>query len=269
MGSKYVIMNKYFTMHQKVFLFLFVFILTAIALSPYKEFLGLSLWRTYKVETLPSILNPSDAQMYYEMGNFHFGGEKYDVKLAQGYFERSIGIDKDFIEAHYQLGRIYFIQGKFRPALEEIKKTIALAPDFKKAYYMYGLISAFEGNYDEGIYGFTEFIKRDDFNWAGYNDLAWVYFRRGEYIKTKEVAEKGLKRAYRNPWLSNIYGTALLNLGEKEKAREAFQIALEESMKMTPEQWGMAYPGNNPRIYSLGLEEMRSAIKHNLELLKN
>ncbi len=223
--------------------------------------------RHFQENTIATLINPGDPTLLLEAGNSYFGhGKTYDVKKAQEYFLRATEIRADFPEAHYQLGRTYFIQGKFAKALSEIERTIEYAPDFKKAYYMHGLINGYKGDLDQAILGFEEFIKRDSFNWAGYNDLAWIHFKKGDFEKTRSVAEEGLRHAETNPWLLNIYGTALLNLGEKELAREAFQKASEESARMTPEDWGRAYPGNNPEIYARGLEETRSVIEHNLRL---
>ena len=224
-------------------------------------------WQRFHNTRLATVLNPYDADLTFAIGEYYFNHGSYDIIQAKQYYERSIALRPDFLEAHYQLGRIHFINGKFQSALNEIHIVLTLNPEFKQAYYMYGLINGYAGDLDQAIYGFSEFIKRDDFNWAGYNDLAWIYFQKGDYAKTKEVAGKGLGKAAGNPWLSNIYGVALLNLGEKEAARVALSTALESISRMTPDDWGRSYPGNNPNIYSQGLEETRKTIEHNLALL--
>lgn len=245
-----------------------IVVIAAVALWQYRVQTSYFVWRQYGWEQIAAVLNPHDPDFFLEIGNSYFGrGRTYDTEKAKKAFSNALALRYDFPEAHYQLGRIYFIEGRFDAAIAEINETLFFAPDFKKAYYMYGLINGYAGDLDEAIYGFTEFIRRDDFNWAGYNDLAWIYFKKGDYQKTREVAETGLQRAPRNPWLNNIYGTALLNLGEKEKAKAVLKIALEESKKMSEKDWGKAYPGNNPAIYKQGLEEMKAAIRHNLNLL--
>ncbi|MDI9355336.1 MAG: hypothetical protein QM532_04205 [Cyanobium sp. MAG06] len=37
---------------------------------------------------------------------------------------------------------------------------------------------------------------------------------------------------------------------------------------MTERDWGVAYPGNDPAIYSKGLEAMKKSINDNLKLLE-
>jgi tetratricopeptide (TPR) repeat protein len=252
----------------QVFLFLGIFVLFSLALFRTPALFSFLLF--FGLDRGIAVANPHNPDVFFTLGENFFGhGRVYDVVKAEKFYSKSIALRPDFLEAHYQLGRVYFIQGRFYPALTEIKTVLRLDPEFKKAYYMYGLISGYQKNYDEALYGFSEFIKRDDFNWAGYNDLAWIYFQKGDYEKTRETAKEGLKRATTNPWLHNIYGTALMNLGEKEAAKEAFIIALNEAEKMSPADWGGAYPGNDKRLYEQGLAEMEAAIQHNLQLLQN
>ena len=258
-----------FSKTMKLFLFLVgIFTITMGALWHYRVPASYTVWSRLGLDTIATALNPRDPDLWFAIGNSYFGhGTTYDIQRAQRAFAAATALRQDFPEAHYQLGRTYFIEGRFDAALAEMNATLHYAPDFKKAYYMYGLINGYAGDLDEAVYGFSEFIKRDDFNWAGYNDLVWIYFKKGDYQKTREVAEAGLRHAERNPWLNTIYGTALLNLGEKEKAKAVLEIALEESEKMSEKDWGKAYPGNNPAIYKQGLEEMKSSIRHNLDLL--
>lgn len=149
----------------------------------------------------------------------------------------------------------------------EINTVIRLDPDFKKSYYMYGLINGYIGDFDAATWGFSEFIQRDSFNWAGYNDLAWISFKQGDYTKTKEIATQGLQQAPGNPWLQNTLGTALLNLGEKEAAQRSLSAALISCNQMHPNDWGGAYPGNDPRLYDRGLREMCTTIRKNIAIL--
>ncbi len=224
------------------------------------------LWQRFHVDAVVVRLEPKNAELSFTIAEYYFNHGGYNVSKAEKYYTRTITLDPQFRDAYYQRGRVFFIQGKFISAITDIRTVLELDPEFKKAYYMYGLISGYMKNSEQAIYGFSEFIKRDDFNWAGYNDLAWIYFKKGDFEKTREVAKKGLERAQTNPWLNNIYGTALLNLGDKAGAKQAFEIAKNESDKLDPESWGEAYPGNNPGIYAQGLAETRSVIEHNLAL---
>ncbi len=226
------------------------------------------LFFTIRLTWAVKMLNPHNPDTFFAIGENFFGqGRIYDPSRAEAAYARAVALRPDFMEAHYQLGRVYFIQGRFTPAIMEMTTVMRLNPDFKKTYYMYGLIQGYNANYSEAIYGFTEFIKRDDFNWAGYNDLAWVYFLQGDYEKARDTSKKGLERAHNNPWLHNLYGAALMNLGSNTEAQASFELALEQTELLTPARWGGAYPGNDPRLYPLGLDEMKTSIQENLALV--
>jgi len=60
--------------------------------------------------------------------------------------------------------------------------------------------------------------------------------------------------------------SVLLNTGNKEGAESSFSAALEGAKKLTAEEWGMSYPGNDPSAWSDGLEEFRAAIQANLNI---
>lgn len=79
------------------------------------------------------------------------------------------------------------------------------------------------------------------------------------------VLEGGLANTPKNSWLLNMYGLMLLNTGAKERAQTYFLEAMHEAEKLTPEEWGASYPGNDPQSYALGLQKMQEAIQHNYE----
>ncbi len=246
----------------------FTILLISIAIWTLRAPLSFQLVRHLQADQIARSLNPTNPDLLMAIGNSFFGdGRIYDQTKAYEAFSEVIKQDPGRVEAHYQLGRIYFINGQFESAITEIETVLRLNPDFKKAYYMYGLISGYKGDLNQAIWGFSEFIARDSFNWAGYNDLAWIYFKQGDYEKTREIASQGLRQAPSNPWLQNTYGTALLNLGDQEQARTIFTAALKTCEQMRPEDWGGAYPGNDPALYDRGLGEMCMTIRKNLSLL--
>ena len=227
------------------------------------------LWSNWRLSGVAMFFDPQSAELWFEMGNYHFGGSKefYDIEKAERAFKRAVLLDPAFPGAHYQLARVYFIKGDFYSAITEINKEIALYPDFAKSYYMKGLIDGYSGNLGLAAKDFEEFLKYKPDSWAAHNDLAWAYFRLGDYEKVKEVAANGLRYSPNNPWLNNSLGIALMNLGEKEAAKVALLRAQQAAKQLTVEQCGSAYPGNDPRIYEQGLEAMRSSIRENLALL--
>lgn len=241
-------------------------LLLGIMLLPYRTVVARFLWNTWHAETVASSFDPTNPDLAFAIGEYYFNHGSYNIAKAKRFYDRAIALRPSFLEAHYQRARIDFIEGRLWSSLEHLKIVLELNPDFKKAYYLYGLVNGYNGNMPEAIHGFEEFIQRDSLNWAGYNDLAWVYFQLGDFQKTLTTAEAGLTQATGNVWLLNMRGLALMNLKRTTEAHQAFLEAKQAADKMRPSDWGVAYPGNDPAIYAAGLDKMREAIDHNLTL---
>lgn len=211
-----------------------------------------------------------DAGLVLEMGNYYFnvgGRGEYDLKKADEYFTLAIVIDPMVRDAWHQRARIAFLKGDFKDALEKINTQIALHGDeLMASYYIRGLIYGYDGQFDNAILDFKKFLSWDKNNWAAHNDLAWIYFQKGDYRKTGEVAERGLAMFPQNPWLLTMKGVALLNEGKRPDARKVLEQALAQAKALTPEDWQRAYPGNDPTVAHEGLSEMIKAIEFNVGL---
>ena len=206
---------------------------------------------------------------YYNIGHGFFGGQPplYNVRLAQYFFNAAAYplLGEAPVFAHYQLSRTYFIQGELELSLQEALNELRQHPENKRTYYILGLTYGYLNREVEAIEAFSEFIKAYPESWAARNDMAWLQFRIGDI----EGALATLKpvSTVQNPWVQNTYGTLLLNSGKKVEAKEAFLLAEELVSNMNEETWGKAYPGNDPRVYSVGLEAMKLSIAKNLELI--
>lgn len=235
-------------------------------LFAYREKIASFVWQKTHLE-LVQYIDPWNSELAFSIGNYYYNHGTYDIKKAKKYLERAAGLNPTDGIAHYQLGRILFIEGRFIEALKHIKRVQEIDPDFHQAYYMQGLILGYQGHLLEAVIAFEEYVRRVPTTWAGYNDLAWLYFQLGDYEKVLSVSAQGLKNSPQNAWLLNMHGLALHNLGQSEEARDYFDRAKEKVDHMNPEDWGKAYPGNDPAIYAEGLERMREAITHNLALI--
>jgi len=71
--------------------------------------------------------------LYSEIGNVYLQLKRY--KPAEIAFKNAIGINQDFVNAHYGLAGAYLNQNKTEEALVELQKVIELAPDSKEANY--------------------------------------------------------------------------------------------------------------------------------------
>ncbi|MFH1990604.1 MAG: tetratricopeptide repeat protein, partial [Patescibacteria group bacterium] len=197
---------------------------------------------------------------------YYFNGGAYDLSAAEKWYKVGGFFDPNSQAVHYQLARIYFLQGKFDIARKEIGIELQNFPNFKRSHYVSGLINGYDGRFQQAIGDFEEFLKWKPSSWAAWNDLAWVYFQLGNFEKVLSLADSGLKYNPDNPWLLNAKGLALRNLDKENKAKEYFGKALKEAEKLGVEDWKMAYPGNDPALSAQGLNQMLNAIKSNKDL---
>lgn len=233
----------------------------------YRQPLGWFTWKNFHMESVATAMNGNDPQLFFDIGNYYFGGGAYDTEKAETYFRKALELDPTLAGPHYQLARIYFVRGDFYPAEIEIHKELELYPDFGRSYYVRGLIYGYSGRLPEAEADFEAFLEWKPESWAGNNDLAWIYFQEGKYAEARDTARAGLKIAPDNPWLLNSLGVALLNLRDEKGAKEAFIKALAVIGSMSEKDWGNAYPGNNPSIYGDGLDAMKASIERNLALI--
>jgi len=63
--------------------------------------------------------------------------KQYEEALAC--FQQIIEIDPNYVEAHYQMGKIFRITHQFEKAITYYKNAINLRPDYSSAYYELGL----------------------------------------------------------------------------------------------------------------------------------
>jgi tetratricopeptide (TPR) repeat protein len=202
-------------------------------------------------------------------GNSFFGGSDfYSTTLAE-YAYAWAGFRQYPIQLlSYQRGRIAFIEGRFDTAIWFFEKELEYFSNTDQAYYMLGLTYGYTHREFKGIEAFTTFIERHPDNWPSRNDLAWLYFRVGALEEAYRTILPAAQLYGGTPWVENTYGVMLLNKGMKKEAHDAFQRGLATLNLMTNEDWGIAYPGNDPRVYEQGLEQMKQSFLENIELAK-
>ncbi|MFA7319314.1 MAG: tetratricopeptide repeat protein [Parcubacteria group bacterium] len=200
-------------------------------------------------------------------GNYYFNNGAYDTKKSERYFSWALRLNPQADAAYYQLSRIHLVGNELDLARNEIDRSLAINPQNQRAFYIRGLINAYDKKYDDAISDFQKFVAWAPAEWAGYNDLAWVYSLNKDFENTKNIAQVGLdKTGDRNPWLLDNLGVAYINLGESKKAEEIFAKVKDISGDMTAEEWAMAYPGNDPSLADMTLGKFKTDVDTNSQL---
>lgn len=264
---------------MKILLKIFIAILMIVAVAATlfflnKEALAQYLWERGDIAWALAF-GGGDAETAMQIGNYYFGNGAYDLEKAKKAYQQALDFEPGVFWGHYQLARIYFVEGRFKLVLEELEKELEANPGNLRVLYIEGLAYAYRdtpGDLDRSEEAFKRFIKWAPKEWAGYNDLAWVLLRQKKYDETIQTIEAAWSEIpdlrNENPWLLNSYGVAKLNLNEKQEAEMAFLQTQEILETMSMSEWRKAYPGNAPEESQQGFEAFKQAVGRNLEQAK-
>ncbi len=113
-------------------------------------------------------------------------------------------------EEHLNLGVAYERKGEFDKAIREYQ---AAAKKLPIAFLYLGNTYFLKNDWDQAEIYFKKAIEKDGKNAAAYNNLAWLYFQRGENLEQAEaLAQKALEL---DPSKSSNYGDTLEKVREK------------------------------------------------------
>jgi tetratricopeptide (TPR) repeat protein len=152
-------------------------------------------------------------------------------------------------------------------ALDEAKEELKLYPDSTSTYYILGLTYGYMNRNHEAIDAFSIYIDSFPEAWAPRNDKAWLQFRIGDIDEALETMRPIVDNFKYTVWVQNTYCALLISKKDFSNAKTACERAQESINKMDENDWGRAYPGNDPRIYRTGLNAMKRSIDSNLAII--
>src|SRR3989344_2414193 len=76
-----------------------------------------------------------DVNLAMQLGNYYFNGGEYDLNKAEQAYKKAVAKDSVIFWGHYQLARIYFVQGKYDEAVQEADKELEGNPENLRALY--------------------------------------------------------------------------------------------------------------------------------------
>lgn len=216
-------------------------------------------------------LNPSAARAYaYGTSRFDArDSRQYDIEAAEQFFIKAAELDSEFPYVQHQLARIAFLRGDYVWALHHINNEInRYGSQHANSFYVRALIYGFMGEYRRSAKDYEVYLRTDPTNWAAINDYAWVLLRSGRADESFIATAYGLEFHPSNVWLLNSHAIALFELGRAEEALPYIQKAEQLLATVTEHDWLTAYPGNNPRDASLGMEALRTSVRYNVQKIK-
>jgi tetratricopeptide (TPR) repeat protein len=235
--------------------------------SPLDSTVSKWLWRNGHF-TAAYYLNYSDADLAMQEGNYFFGEGTYDLPKAIASYQQALTLHPGKLLGHYQLARIYYVQGDMGGASAEIQAELAANPSNFRSWYERGLIEITQGNLLAAEADFRHFIPWAPTEWGGYNDLSFVLAQEGKYAESAATIQKAFKLVPNGntiPWLWNSLGLAQLNELEYTQAADSFKTAQVFAQRLTPQDWQRAYSANDPAAGVASIRAFQAAISANYQ----
>jgi len=213
-------------------------------------------------------IEPNNVKARINLGNIFLGNK--DLAEAEKIYRSAISLDEKDVSPRLNLGVVYYEKGEFEKAKVEWDKLLKMDPENPRVLSVMGSAYLEKKRFDEAIEIFRrmrqlqpkngsvantlgylladqnreldfakqlieEALELDKPNRATYLDsLAWVYFRKGEIEKAREIQEKSLKifELTHEPISSEIHlhmGQIYEKLRNFDAAAESFRNAIKSN----------------------------------------
>lgn len=132
-------------------------------------------------------------------------------------------------QIHYFLGVCYFNRGMSKETIEELEKAISLRENYSEAHNQLGSIYAEMGRFDDAINEFKKALSNLVYVTPSYamNNLAWAYYKKGDYAQAMSKYEELLKREPTTPILPLVEK----NMGVVTFSQKRYDTAAEHLRK--------------------------------------
>lgn len=127
---------------------------------------------------------------------------------------------------HNNLGDVYGRHGDKQAALREFQTAVLLKPNYGDGYHNLANTYMELGQSDKALENYQNAIKFNPGLWQSYQNIASIYFGQKQYDLAIENIEKAIAVSPNNINLRNNLGIIYLTSGNKEKAKEVFNLVL-------------------------------------------
>ncbi|MEO0927860.1 MAG: tetratricopeptide repeat protein [Cyanobacteria bacterium J06643_13] len=186
-------------------------------------------------ERIGSACNQGDvvknAAYYFAQGEILKHQCKYRNAIAQ--YDKAIALKADYPEAYLQRGLLYKNLGDLGNAIADLNQTLELDPEQSQAYFPRGAAAAYVGNFDQAIADFSKLIETNA-TANGYYNRGVVYYQTADYEKAIADLQKVVEvepdflAAYLN------LGNAYYALDNQTEAQKNYDLAKAIEGKLSP-----------------------------------
>jgi len=144
----------------------------------------------------------------FRMGNHYASGPNPDRKKAIVFYEKSLQLNADYTEAHYNLASVYYSQGDYKTAKKHSSETLGKYPDAAlnaDSYANYGRIEAALGNYSSAEKNYQKAREYVFWHAPTFNELANLYRKTRRFDAYKKTVNDYIALDYGNTYTFNVY----------------------------------------------------------------
>ncbi len=142
-------------------------------------------------------------------------------------FRQAINEEKNFWEAYYNLGIVYFNDGQFTQALNQFNVIINALPNFDKPYYGRGLIFEEQKKYDQALADFKKVTEFNPNDHKPYYYMGHINILKNDFKAAKENLDKAFSI---NPDYAPVhfeYGELEVKQGQVRRAIQHYRRAVD------------------------------------------
>lgn len=150
-----------------------------------------------------------------------------DLVNGQAGFEKAIALDPSYADAHNNLGRVFYLQGRLDEAVAEYKLAIDQQP--RNTIYLanIAIVYAELGQFDLASVNYENALRYEPVDTKLLNNYSYVLLLAGDFVKAKQMAEQGLRIEPDSPYLHKNLGRVYLETEAYEAAIEQLKLATE------------------------------------------
>jgi tetratricopeptide (TPR) repeat protein len=116
-------------------------------------------------------------------------GEWYNARATA---EEAIAANFQSMDAHFNMGYVFEVQGRYSEAVEFYENAIKLAPTLAPLYVAAGRSYYWLGNSEQAVEYFRKAIRLDPTNAVAYDRLGWTYHTDGDYSRAIDALQQGI-----------------------------------------------------------------------------
>ena len=125
-----------------------------------------------------------------------------DLEGAYKKYQQAIDIDNKCAEAYAYWGITLIGEQKYKEAREKLELAVEYNPKDVKALFLLASVEIELAFYDDALMKLIFIINVTENNYAAYHNIAYIYFKKKDYEKTVEYAQKTIGIA---PFKSEAY----------------------------------------------------------------